>query len=297
MTQKTTASVVIPNWQGRALLEKNLPSVLAIGADEVIVVENGSTDGSLEYLKKQVTSNKKQELKVIENERNLGFARGVDQGVKAATGDVIILLNTDVSPSQDLIKHILRHFQGESVFAVSFNEEEWSWAKGFMSRGLIEHAPGKKVELAHDSFWASGGSAAFARGKWLELGGFNLIYEPFYWEDVDLSYRAQKRGWKVLWEPNAQVEHKHEVTVGKHSLGDKKDMVAQRNQILFFWCNITSTSMWVQHLIYMPLRLIHPGYWIPFLWAILKLPQVLVSRIKYAGGEVSDEEILAKFKS
>ncbi|TSC88956.1 MAG: glycosyl transferase family protein [Microgenomates group bacterium Gr01-1014_5] len=295
--KQLSISVVIPNWQGRVLLEKNLPRVLAIGADEVIVVENGSTDGSLEYLKKQVTSNKKQELKVIENERNLGFARGVNQGFKVASGDVVILLNTDVVPDKGVLIHVLPHFENPDVFAVSFNEGQWSWAKGFMSLGLVEHVPGKKVELTRDSFWASGGSAAFSREKWLELGGFNLIYEPFYWEDVDLSYRAQKRGWKVLWEPKAQVEHKHEITVGKHSLGNKKDMVAQRNQVLFFWCNITSTSMWAQHLIYMPLRLIHPGYWIPFLWAILKLPQVFVSRSKYTGGKVSDEEILAKFKS
>ncbi|OGY12770.1 MAG: hypothetical protein A3A58_00135 [Candidatus Blackburnbacteria bacterium RIFCSPLOWO2_01_FULL_41_27] len=289
--KQLSVSVVIPNWQGRQLLEKNLPKVLAIGANEVIVVENGSTDGSLELLQ-----NKFPQVKVIINNENEGFAKGVNRGVKAATGEVIILLNTDVSPSKDLIKHILPHFQDESVFAVSFNEGEWSWARGFMSLGLVEHVPGKKVELTHDSFWASGGSAAFSREKWLELGGFNLIYEPFYWEDVDLSYRAQKRGWKVLWKPKAQVEHKHEVTVGKHSLGNKKDMVAQRNQVLFFWCNITSTSMWAQHLIYMPLRLIHPGYWIPFLWAILKLPQVFVSRSKYTGGKVTDEEIFAKFK-
>src|SRR3989344_1046207 len=289
--KQLSVSVVIPNWQGRQLLEKNLPKVLAIGANEVIVVENGSTDGSLELLQ-----NKFPQVKVIINNENEGFAKGVNRGVKAATGEAIILLNTDVSPSKDLIKHILPHFQDESVFAVSFNEGEWSWARGFMSLGLVEHVPGKKVELTHDSFWASGGSAAFSREKWLELGGFNLIYEPFYWEDVDLSYRAQKRGWKVLWKPKAQVEHKHEVTVGKHSLGNKKDMVAQRNQVLFFWCNITSTSMWAQHLIYMPLRLIHPGYWIPFLWAILKLPQVFVSRSKYTGGKVTDEEIFAKFK-
>ncbi len=290
--KQLSTSVVIPNWQGKQLLEKNLPKVLAIGADEVIVVENGSTDGSLELLQ-----DKFPQVKVIVNNENEGFAKGVNQGVKVAAGDVIILLNTDVSPSKDLIKHILPHFQDENVFTVSFNEEEWSWARGCVKKGLIEHGPGEKTKETHISFWASGGSAAFDRRKWIELNGFNLVYEPFYWEDVDLSYRAQKRGWEVLWEPKAQVEHKHEVTVGKHFLGNKKDMVAQRNQILFFWCNITSTSMWIQHLFYTPLRLIHPGYWIPFLWAILKLPQVFVSRVKYAGGEVSDEEILAKFKS
>lgn len=288
-----TTSVVVPNWQGKALLEKNLPAVLAVGANEVIVVENGSTDGTFEYLEKLKTKNSK--LKIIRNESNLGFARGVNQGVKAATGDVVILLNSDVTPAKDLLEHVLPHFKDEEVFAVSFNEESWSWAKGYLKQGLIEHGSGEKTQDTHVSFWASGGSAAFDRKKWLELGGFNLIYEPFYWEDVDISYRAQKRGWEVLWEPKAKVEHEHEVTVGKHSRAAKKELIVQRNQLLFFWCNITSIPMWFGHLLWLPVKLLKPGYLTPFLWAILKLPQVLTTRLKNRG-EITDEEIFAKFK-
>jgi GT2 family glycosyltransferase len=283
------SSVIIPNWQGKSLLERNLPKVLAIGADEVIVVENGSTDGSLELLKKKFPK-----VKVVINKTNEGFARGVNKGVKSASGRIIILLNTDVIPEKNILKSVLPHFSDPNLFAVTFNEGNWSWARGFINNGLIEHSPGDKTDNVHNSFWASGGSAAFDKKKWADLGGFNLIYEPFYWEDVDLSYRAQKRGWKVVWDPKAKVEHKHEVTVQKHVLGNKKELVAQRNQILFFWCNITSLSLWVKHLIFMPIRLLSLGYWKPFLWALFKLPQVLSSRIK--GEEIiSDETILARF--
>lgn len=291
-------SVVIPNWNGRELLEKNLPKVLAIGADEVIVVENGSKDGSLELIQnlKVKNQNYKSKLKIIENKTNLGFAKGVNQGVDAATSDVVILLNTDVIPEKNLLKHVLPHFEDERVFAVSFNEEKWSWAKGFFKNGLIEHGPGEKTNETHVSFWASGGSAAFNRRRWLELGGFNLIYEPFYWEDVDIGYRAQKRGWEVLWEPKAKVEHKHEVTVSKHSMARKKDLIGHRNQLLFFWCNISSPVLWLQHILWLPIKLLRPSYWVPFSWAILKLPQVLMTRLKNRGN-ISDEEILAKFKA
>lgn len=291
-------SIVIPNWQGRELLKKNLPRVLEIGADEVIVVENGSTDGSAEYIKNQISKLKStnQKLKIIENKENLGFAKGVNQGVNEAVGDVVILLNTDVVPEKDLLKHVLPHFEKPDVFAVSFNEGEWSWAKGYVKYGLIEHSSGEKTKDTHISFWASGGSAAFDRKRWLELGGFNLIYEPFYWEDTDISYRAQKHGWEVLWEPKAVVEHKHEATVKKHSQASRKDLIAQRNQLLFFWCNISSLSLWVQHILWMPIKLLRPGYWKPFVWAILKLPDVLVTRLNNSGG-VSDEEILEKFKN
>lgn len=283
-------SVVIPNWQGKHLLEKNLPKVLAIGADEVIIIENGSTDGSLEFLQEKFP-----QVKLIINQTNLGFARAVNQGFRKASGDVVVLLNTDVIPEKNILSSVLPLFKNEDVFAVSLNEEGWSWARGYFKNGLIEHEPGEKTDKTHVSFWASGGSAVFDRKKWLELGGFNLIYEPFYWEDTDISYRAQKRGWEVLWEPNAQVEHKHEVTVKKHSQGTKKDLIGQRNQLLFFWCNITSLNMWLTHLFWMPIKLLRPGYWKPFLWAISKLAQVILSRAKNGRSKVSDEEILSKF--
>lgn len=290
-------SVVIPNWNGRELLEKNLPKVLAIGANEVIVVENGSTDGSLEYIKVLSAKSEGQKLKIIENNENLGFARGINQGVEEATGEVVVLLNTDVAPEKDLLKYVLPHFEDTHVFAVSFNEEKWSWARGYFRHGLIEHGSGEKTAKTHVSFWASGGSAAFDRKKWLELGGFNLIYEPFYWEDTDISYRAQKRGWEVLWEPNAKVEHMHEATVGKHAMASRKDIISQRNQILFFWCNITSLSLWLEHFLWMPVRLLRLMYWIPFLGALIKFPQAVASCARNGGSKLSDEEILAKFKS
>ncbi len=284
-----TVSVVIPNWQGAKLLKKNLPHVVALGASEVIVVENGSTDGSLELLKTYFPK-----VKVIVNQTNEGFAKGVNRGVKEAKGDIIILLNTDVIPEKGLLKYVLPHFKDNNLFAVTFNEGVWSWARGYFNKGLIEHSSGEKTKQVHDSFWASGGSAAFDKKKWDTLGGFNLMYEPFYWEDVDLSYQAQKRGWRVLWDPQARVEHKHEVTVQKHSLGQKKELVSQRNQILFFWANITSPTMWVAHIMWMPVRLLSLGYWKPFLWALTKLPQVLKSRTK-GKEKLSDETILERF--
>lgn len=283
-------SIVIPSWQGKHLLKNNLPKVLEIGADEIIIIENGSTDGSLEFLQEEYP-----EVKLVINPTNLGFARAVNQGFKKAFGDVVVLLNTDVTPTKNILTSFLPHFKDDQVFAVSFNEEKWSWAKGYFKNGLIEHGPGKKADAAHISFWASGGSAAFDRKKWLELGGFSLIYEPFYWEDIDISYRAQKKGWKVLWEPRAKVEHKHEVTVNKHSQGSKKDLIAQRNQILFFWCNITSAKMWLLHIFWMTIKLLRFSAWKPFLWALLKVPQVLAIRLKNGRSTLSDDEIFAKF--
>lgn len=287
-----TTSVVIPNWQGEKLLEKNLPQVLKIGADEIIVVDDDSADRSINLIKEKFPK-----VKLLVNRKNLGFTGTVNRGVSAAEGEIIILLNTDVVPKEDLLKAVLPHFKDPEVFAVSFNEGKWSFARGVFYHGFIEHRPGEKSEVIKESFWASGGSAAFDKKKWIFLKGLDSIYSPFYWEDVDISYRAQMLGWKIIWEPKAQVIHEHEATIGKFFKGRKKFWVAERNQLIFFWKNISSPKFWMQHLIWLPARLLKPGYWVPFLWALSKLPLILRRQIANRSlRKVSDGEILAKFK-
>lgn len=287
-------SVVIPNYNGEELLRKNLPSVLAIGADEIIVVDDGSTDKSITGIT-SITGTTR--IKIIKHNKNLGFAKTVNDGVAAATGDVLVLLNTDVVPQKDLLSHALPHFKNPEVFAVSFNEGKYGYARGIFYRGLIEFRGEKADYRVHESFWASGGSAAFDRKKWNELGGLDTIYSPFYWEDTDISYRAQMRGWKILWEPKAKVSHEHQATT-KKSWTKKRVWVVERNQLIFFWKNISSPRLWLFHLLWLPVRLLPLGRIVPFFLATLKLPQILMRRIGQVGKrKVGDEEILAKFHS
>ena len=288
-------SIIIPNWNGQKLLEKNLPAVLNTGADEVIVVDNGSTDGSVEMLKKLQTQNSK--LRTIFNQTNLGFVRAVNQGVKAAKNEIVVLLNNDVVPEKDFLKPLGKDFQDENVFAVSLNEPQWSWAKGQWVKGFVEHQPGEKTTKTHISFWASGGSGAFRKSIWIKLGGLDEIFIPFYWEDTDLSYRAWKRGYKILWDPRAIVHHQHEGTIGKQFSSRYIDFVAQRNQIIFIWKNITDFKMLFEHKISLEKKLLtKPGYWRPYLAALSKLPLILPRFLKeFNQKKVSDKEIFQKF--
>ncbi len=288
-------SIIIPNWNGEKLLSKNLSAVLKTEAQQVIVVDNGSTDGSISFLKKLQSQNSC--LKVIFNQSNLGFVKAVNQGVEMADGEIVVLLNNDVKPESDFLKPLSKDFQDEKVFAVSLNEPQWSWAKGKWADGFVEHEVGQKTSKLHYSFWANGGSGAFRRSIWLKLGGLDEIFAPFYWEDTDLSYRAWKRGYKILWEPESIVHHQHEGTIGSRFSPKYVNFISQRNQLLFTWKNITNFRMLLEHKMALFKRLMtKPGYWRPFLAAWFKFYLIFPRWLKEIKDEkVSDREIFQQF--
>lgn len=309
-------SVVIPNWNGEKLLRKNLPKVIESGVGswelgvrgrkeslviEIIVVDDGSKDKSIEYLKTIVLNSEPRtqnpELKIIENKKNRGFIYSCNRGVKEAKGEIIVLLNNDVVPEKGFLEHALPHFKDPKVFAVSFHEPDWSWARIEWQKGFVQHFSGPKTNVAHISAWASGGSAAFRKSIWQELGGFDPLYAPFYWEDIDLSYRAWKRGYKVLWEPKAVVYHKHEGTISRFSKNYVR-MISERNQLLFIWKNIASSKMMFEHHLWLGKKLLTTfGYWKPFLAAVVKIPQILPRRFKeIREKKIGDSGVLAKFR-
>jgi len=289
-------SIIIPNWNGEKLLKNNLPAVFKSGVDQVIVVDNGSEDGSVALLKNLQVQYP--QLKTIFNQKNLGFARAVNQGVKEAKNEIVVLLNNDVVPEEDFLKPLAKDFEDEKVFAVSLNEPQWSWAKGKWVKGFIEHETGPKTKTPHLSFWANGGSGAFRKSIWLELGGLDEIFAPFYWEDIDLSYRAWKRGFKILWEPQSVVHHQHETTIGLRFNQKYVDLITQRNQLLFIWKNTTDFRMLLVHKAFLWKKLLtQPGYFKPFLAAWFRFPLVFPRWLKeFKEKKVSDEQIFKQFR-
>jgi len=284
-------SIVIPNWNGGNLLKQNLPNVASTNPDEIIVVDDASVDESSQFIKKF------KEIRLIQNERNLGFVRSVNRGVEEAKGEIVVLLNNDVSPERDFLKPLLDHFEDKDLFAVSCHEPNFSWAKAEFSNGFVVHGMGEKSKKPHISFWASGGSAAFSKEKWQILDGMDPIFYPFYWEDIDFSYRAWKRGWKILWEPASIVHHNHGGTVEKYFSKSYREYISQRNQLIFIWKNITSEKLFSEHKKALLKKLAQGQFWRPFLGASLKLPEILKKRaIKKKDEKLKDEEIFAQFK-
>ncbi len=242
------ATVVIPNWNGRELLAKYLPSVIAALAgnekNEIIVVDNGSEDGSAAFLREHFPM-----VRVLPLQRNLGFGGGSNAGFRAAGNDIVVLLNSDMRVQPDFLAPLLQGFTDEKVFAVScqifFSDpaklrEETGLTQGWWENGglRVRHRIDPAITKAFPCFYGGGGSCAFDRRKFLALGGFDELFRPFYLEDTDLGYQAWKRGWKVLYQPQSIVYHEHRGTIGKKFSAARIDAVLKKNFILFCWKNI-----------------------------------------------------------
>ncbi len=251
------ASVVIPNWNGRDLLEKYLPSVVAALAgnedNEVIVVDNGSSDDSAEFVRERFPG-----VKLIALKRNLGFGGGSNAGVRAAVNDIVVLLNSDMRVDPGFLMPLLSGFDDASVFAVSCQilftdpakrREETGLTQGWWEEGglRVRHRIDDEIRDLYPCFYGGGGSCAFDRRKFLELGGFDPVLEPFYLEDTDLGYQAWKRGWKVLYQPRSVVYHEHRGTISKRFTEAEIQAVLHKNFILFTWKNIHEWRRLVAH--------------------------------------------------
>lgn len=296
-------SVIIPNWNGKHLLEKNLPAVLLAKKQkenriaEIIVVDDASSDDSVEFLKKNYAG----EVRIVRHTKQRGFSSGVNTGARSAKNTLLCLLNSDVSPSEKFLVAVLPHFRNEKLFAVSLCEEgeRKGYAVGKFEEGFIIHRGSLNSKFVHQTFWANGGSSVFRRDVWMKLGGMDeKLLEPFYWEDVDLSYRAQKRGYTLLWEPKSTVIHNHESTINVTNF--KKgymDLIKERNQLLVVWKNITSVRLVRKHIQGLIKRIVkHPGYLRVVLAALPRLGMALKEKLKEKKeSTVSDEAIFAKF--
>lgn len=295
---KYTVSVVIPSFNSEKLLEKNLPSLLLSKSNtannilEIIIVDDGSTDRTSALIASRFP-----QVKLIRHKKNRGFSAGVNTGVRAAKGDLILLINTDVIPEKNFLIPVFKHFEDVKVFAVSLHEKGFGWAKGAFYDGYIQLAMGEENLESHSSFYVSGGSGVFRRSIWMELNGMDeKLLSPFYWEDIDICYRAAKRGYVNLWEPNAHVLHNHESTISKFSK-TYVQRIRERNQLLVIWKNIHSTSLIQKHILGVLKRsILHPGYIRIVLMSLGRLGSTLKARKKEINlSKVSDEAIFSRF--
>src|SRR5258708_16061141 len=157
-------SIVITNYNGEKLLKENLPKVFAaLNSDaEIIVVDDVSKDKSLDFLKTQ-------KVRVLKNQKNLGFSSTINKGVQAAKGEIVFLLNTDVYPDPNFLNVLISTFKDPNVFAVGCLDKSFENGKtilrgrgiGQWKRGFLVHSRGEVNKK--NTLWVSGGSGAFRK--------------------------------------------------------------------------------------------------------------------------------------
>jgi GT2 family glycosyltransferase len=323
-------SIIIPNYNGQELLKKNLPLVLKSvknykeGKIEIIIPDDPSTDNSKEVIKDFIANISQMNVtgKTISNtdKKKAGFSKNVNRGVSLAIGDILILLNSDVVPHEDFLEAMLPHFTQHhngagfadpNVFAVACMDESIEdgrkilrgrgigrWEKGFLlhSRGNLDR---------DNTLWASGGSSAFTKKIWDKIGGLDEIYNPYYWEDNGLSYRALKAGYKIIFEKKSIVIHEHEKgTIRTTTDNSQIKKIAYRNQFIFVWLNITDRDLLLSHILWLPYHLLtsllrKDWYFYAGLFSALQqINKVLEKRKNYTKLFIkTDKEILEQFKT
>lgn len=302
-------SVVIPNFNGKDMLEACLPSVLsAVKSEcddyEIIVVDDGSTDGSVDFLSKAYP-----QIKVLETKGRKGSEFALNLGYSKCTYDLVLQLDSDAKIKTDFCRYIFKHFDDNSVFAIAPRVFDWEGRSLLCGKAGISFQRGMlSIFLSSDtngglySLFASGCASVFNKAKVLALGGYDVMYNSAHLDEIDLAYRAWKRGWKVVYEPKCIAYHFGSATRSKIFVDNYLSYMKARNQWLFMWKNLTDPVLTAKHLFWLPTRLIfallkgNRVMLTSFFGALKELKGVLKKRRhEKLSRKVSDKEILKQF--
>jgi GT2 family glycosyltransferase len=338
---KDGVSIVIPTWNGLELLKQFLPSVIQAAQryhnpTEIIIVDDCSEDETVAWLASEGFAKERKSkiavaletgssgaqqtaLRLIRNKANRGFGETCNRGFEATVYPLVFLLNNDVEVARDSIAPLVENFADADVFSAHCHVFDFesgqecgtgklgSFSHGFIRvhRSYIPLPEGESNSRGQAlySMFASGGSAMFDRQKFLELGGFDSLLLPAYWEDVDISYRAWKRGYKILYEPRSVVRHRVSSTMRKVNQR-KMRRIQQRNRLIYHWINLHDRGLFLSHLLWMtllaltsPLRL-QMGYLFSVFAALKRLPQIRKRRREErASAKRSDRDLYTVFAS
>lgn len=242
MGTKKSISVILPNYNGKHLLEQYLPSVIeALDFEsieyEVIVIDDASKDDSVAFLKETYP-----QVVLLLNEVNQGFSKTCNKGIAVAQKELVFLLNSDVKLEKDYFTAQWSYFEEDSTYGVM---------------GRIMNFDGKKIEdaarmprykgakfKANAFFYSenpkdklyttylSGANALVDRQKLLLLQGFDEIYSPFYFEDFDLGLRAWEMGWKSYYEHQSVCYHRVSASTNTVNKSNSVKIIYNRNSFI-----------------------------------------------------------------
>lgn len=244
-------AIVILNWNGRNWLENFLPNVIQNSGDaELYIIDNASTDDSVSYLKLNFPN-----VKIVQNDRNYGFAGGYNEGLKKIESDIYCLLNSDVEVSENWIPPVMSLFElDENIAAVQpkildFNKRNYfefaGAGGGFIDNLGFPYCRGRIFENIEEDlgqyndeieiFWASG-CCFFIRSKdfWAQ-NGFDARFFA-HQEEIDLCWRLKNAGKKIFYTGKSSVYHVGGGTLNKQS--PQKTFLNIRNNLSMLLKNL-----------------------------------------------------------
>ena len=235
-------SIIILNRNGKHHLNDCFSSLRKLNYPkkryEAIMVDNASSDGSIEYVKKNF-----KEVKIVANKVGLGFAAGNNEGVKRARGEYIILLNNDTKVQKNWLIELVKVAQSDKTIGLCTSKlllfskrDTVNYAGGFIHYlgfswpiGLFEK-DGKKFDELKETTQASGGSLLIKRNLIKRIGMLDGDFF-LYVEDTDYSWRARLNGFKIFYVPKSMVYHKYGATISRENKGEKIYFL-ERNRIV-----------------------------------------------------------------
>ena len=239
---KKSISVVLPNYNGKHLMQQYIPSIIeALNFSSVefefIVIDDFSTDDSIAFIQTNYP-----EIILLKNTENQGFSITCNKGINRATKELVFLLNSDVKLTKSYFEEQWKYFLSENTFGVmgcimNFDGEKiedsarYPRYKGSKFKAnTFYYSKDKEDEIL--TTYLSGANALVNRKKLLHLKGFDEIYSPFYFEDFDLGLRAWKMGWKLYYDHLSVCYHRVSASTSNMNKSNSVKIIYNRNSFI-----------------------------------------------------------------
>jgi GT2 family glycosyltransferase len=291
--ENVTVCVLVLNYNGLAHLEACLSSLLRAAARHgrpcpVVLVDNRSTDESVAF-----TRTRFPEIEIVVSPSN-DFLFSLNDVARARREEIVIIVNNDMRFDEEFVTPLVEHFADADVFAAGAAIFDWSG-----SADTVGPRCARTRRCWFYKWWSfdrqqtsltldvCGGAAAYRRRMFVELEGFDPLYRPGYYEDLDLSYRAWARGWRVVYEPRSRAYHKESVSMRARYGDTGMARLLYRNHLLFTVKNVGGPAFLLGFFLMLPYRVLSPlvrGYRVPLAGFIRAVPLLSPAlRRRFAG--------------
>ena len=291
--------IAVLNYNGISHLQYLIPSLeiavnLYSDICSIVILDNSPTNSDREWMEINYPH-----IKTIPAPKN-DYLFSYNWLLPKLSEEIVVLLNNDLRVASDFIEPLISHFKHDDVFAVSATSLDWeginfTCGPSLLSRQYTLYRWGydcERQETCHTLF-ASGGFAAIDRAKFIEIGGFKDLFYPAYCEDLDLGFRAWRKGWRCIFEPNSRVYHRNQGSWGKEK-SETIEKINFRAELLFIWSSLPPLGSVLQRFLmtiwifYLNAR--HGKCWIITVW-IKTWIEWMSKKNRYKSMKASKEEL------